>query len=65
MVGKGNIVEKLKIILVIEGPPAAVGILHADEPRKSAANPARMRSGSVSSTRLSAIKTNAVSSTSG
>ncbi len=38
VVGKGNVVEELKIVLVVEGSPAAVCILHTDEPGKSTAN---------------------------
>ena len=44
MVGKRNVVQKLEIVLVVEGAPAAVAILHADEPGKSAANRAAQRS---------------------
>ena len=44
VVGKRNVIQELEIVLVIEGAPAAVAILHADEPGKPAANRATQRS---------------------
>jgi hypothetical protein len=65
VIGEGNVVEKLPVVVGVEGRPSAIARLHGQQPVRPPAVAGLLRRGSEAGAWLSASITMAVSSISG